>query len=210
MRSSHILLFSILFFILLLQPVYAVSLQMPGWSFAANILSMITGMPTSFFDTFPDFMFHFLLPFLLIWFICLGFMKQLRIFTRAPNWIDWFISFSMAALAVYPTGFLITIVTFFARFSGTVAILAYFGMFILGVVCYTFRWGSGQLGATRQIADLNKDEKKVRKHLDWVRTQYQTNTNPNSSTGKSQLKQIAKLEDELIAIQTKRKNLLEV
>jgi len=144
------------------QSVYAAQ-QIPGWNSAVNILTMITGMPTSFFDTFPEFLFHFLMPFLMIWFICLGFMKQLRIFTRAPNWIDWFISFTMSALTVYPTGLLIRWVIFFSNAGAFFSILAFFGLFIIGLWFNSeifFRHHSGE-------AKTYKDLKNIEGQLIW-------------------------------------------
>jgi len=215
MRIAHLSVIAVILSIFFVQITYAQDFldfdtKLLGWDFVTRVLSTVTGMPTSFFDSLPNFLFHFLIPFLMIWFICLGFMRQIRIFTRAPNWIDWFISFSMAALTVYPTGLFLKFVTFIAAFSGAVATLCYFGMFFLGVVLYTFRWGSINVGVTNQMRDLNRDEKMIRAQITHLRQQYAGFTDPTSAAARGILTKIAQLEQKLQGIQIKRKNLLEV
>jgi len=206
MKKTYLLTFVFIFSIFFTPSVYAAN-QIPGWDFVAQALAMTTGMPASMFDTLPEFLFQFLIPFLLIWFICLGFMKQLRIFTRAPNWIDWFISFSMAALTVYPTGIFLKIVTFFAGLSGTIATLAYFGMFILGVIAYTIKWSSPQLGSVRYLNDLQRDEKELRRKMDDARNKYAKKKNPSQSDEQRYLTHINTYRKQITDIQNKRKNI---
>lgn len=206
MKNNYWLVFATIFLIFFTPSVYAASIQFPGWDFVAQALSITTGMPTSMFDTLPEFLFHFLLPFLLIWFICLGFMKQLRIFTRAPNWIDWFISFSMAALTVYPTGAFLWIVTHVAGLAGAYATTIYFIMFFVGIFLYAVRWGAPQMGIHRFIVDLEKEEKAIRAELNDLRQKY--SSPGNSMTDQQYLTKRTVLNKRLEKIQEKRRAML--
>ena len=198
----------ILFLLFAAHTVYAQTQALDtAWDFIVNGLVYVTGLPQNMFSTFPIFLYRLLLPFLLIWFIILGFLKQIRIFTRAPTWIEWFISFAMAALTVYPLAVFALMVSFIAGLSGTYATLLFFGMFILGITLYAIRWGSPQLGSARFLKDLQNDEKELRNKMNAERDKYAKKKNPGPTDEKTYLDKVNDYRKQITIIQNKRKNI---
>jgi len=162
MRIGYLAVFATLFLLFSVQVVYAVDVDWDiGWKYVGGFLKWVFGLPDEWLKTFPNFMYYFLLPFLLIWFVVLGFLRELRIFRRAPTWIEWFISFAMAGITLGPTRWLVSLVVFLAS-AGTVwAVGAFFIMFGLGVWIHAHVWGRAMLGRGSAMKDLSNLEKDI-------------------------------------------------
>ena len=86
----------------------------------------------------PNFLWKLLLPFIAIWAIVLGFLRQIRIFNKSEK-LEIIISFTMAFLTL-PSRIFVGFVGFFAGLSAAVAVTIYFSMFIIGVAFYSVRF----------------------------------------------------------------------
>jgi len=140
----------------------------PNIKFIADILNIPENLLT-----FPNFIFNLLIPFIAIWAICLGFMRQIRIFSRSRG-LETVIAFTMA-FATLPTGALVAFVGWMLAMAGGYAVLFFFGLFILGVTVYSGIiaggwWSAANLGSIeRHLKNAQEEERKIREKA--VKTQ---------------------------------------
>ena len=116
-----------------------------------------------------------IIPFIAIMAICLGFLRTLRIFRNSAV-LEGIIAFCMA-FATLPSGIFVVIVNFMLGFSGTVAVVMFFAMFLVGVVLYSINWIGGTASAGSVERKL-RDAYKRRAQLDEKMANLRQSTNP--------------------------------
>jgi len=111
------------------------------------------------------FLFNFLVPFIAIIAVCLGFLKALRIFERSPN-IEIVLAFAMAFMTL-PSKIFVWFVSFTLGVAGVWSYIIFIILFILGAGYYAFIkwriWGTeagtalAYKEATRNLYDKLRD-----------------------------------------------------
>jgi hypothetical protein len=133
--------------------------NVPMWDvgYVADILKI----PRDFMQL-PNFIWYLLVPFIAIWAICLGFLRQLRIFPRTPS-LEIIIAFTMA-FATLPSGVFVIAVNGMLAFSGVWATAIFFIMFLGGTGLYFLHWPGWTFragGLERDIMRLTREREQI-------------------------------------------------
>ena len=104
----------------------------------------IFGIPQEW-QKMPELMYYFIVPFIGIWAILLSFLRVIPIFRYSPR-LEMVITFVIAFSTVWPTGWLMIAVKAMFTLIGFLSVFAFGGLFILGILVYTFITGKGFLG----------------------------------------------------------------
>jgi predicted membrane channel-forming protein YqfA (hemolysin III family) len=139
--------------------------QWPAVWDVSNIATLLD-IPSDTLQSPSNFIFLLLVPFIAVWAICLGFLKQLRIFPRTPS-IEIIISFCMA-FATLPSGILNYFVSYLLAAAGGWATIMFFVMFFVGVTFYTWNWPGMTWragGIQRDLSKLVSDYKKIENEM---------------------------------------------
>jgi len=131
-------------------------------SILAVILVEVFRFPSDWVE-FPKFVKYVLVPFLGIFTIVYGFLRELRIFKRT-KWSIPVLTF-LITFSTMPLGFFVTIVNWVFQILGTWSVLMFGFIFFIGVLYYAkvrkAEWGSAV--ASAQIENEVLDS--IRKHL---------------------------------------------
>lgn len=176
--------------------------QNPVWS--TKYVADTLGLEESWL-ILPDLIWKFIVPFLAIWMICLGFLKQLGIFEKAPEFIGYVISLCMA-LATLPSHIFVVFVSFILGLSGVWATILFFCMFIVGATLYAWRWGGGQRSAGAYIKILRTSEEEKYREIEKLRQDILKEKDPKKVSDMKQ--KIKDLEDQITDIHHKIKSLI--
>lgn len=177
-----------------------------NYVYDVNWIANILKIPQDFLYL-PNLLWYLIVPFIAIWAIVLGFMRTLRIF-RNSSGLEMIISFVMA-FATLPSGAFSILVGWLLGFSGFVAVIAFFGMFILGVILYSWNWG----GSLREVAGYDRKLRGLRSRLKQIDDDIKDSSQVvgyNAQTGAPLLKnpgKIATLNAERVAIKAQITNL---
>ncbi|MCD6226352.1 MAG: hypothetical protein J7J93_00965 [Candidatus Aenigmarchaeota archaeon] len=165
MQKDRILFFITLsiVYLSLINSVYA-SWYHSFWS--TKYLANLFGLESSWL-VMPDFLWKLLMPFIAIWAIVLGFLKQIKILPESEK-LEIIISFTMAFLTL-PSRIFVVFVGFFAGLSAALAVTVYFCMFIVGVVFYGFRFWRRENLSNEILKAYYKRKNNLEKELDDVR-----------------------------------------
>lgn len=139
-------------------------------SLAQNIKDVLTAflaVPEEWLEP-PDLIYKFLLPFIGILAIALGFMRTIRIFERATG-IQLVIAF-VFALATLPTHVFYTVVSGVNAAMGIYSYFMFIGLFVIGIALYfarrTMGWwmrGKGETAAARtHITAVEQIERRLK------------------------------------------------
>ena len=136
--------------------------NIPPQSDIQALVSNLLKLPQEYLQG-ANFIWYLLVPFIAIWTITLGFLRTLRIFPNQRN-LELIISFTMA-FATLPTGAFTSIVNLLLGISGTVATLAFFIMFIVGVFLYSRGW-TGSMWEVRGVENKIRSLRSRQRELD--------------------------------------------
>jgi hypothetical protein len=151
MKKNSIIIFVLVFFVIFSPIVFAQNFQFNPLNWNIQSIADLLQIPQDAFKSPGNFIFLLLVPFIAVWAITLGFLKQLRIFPRSPS-IETIIAFTMA-FATLPSGILTYFVSYALAAAGGYATIMFFVMFFVGVTLYTINWP----GMTWRAGGIQKD-----------------------------------------------------
>ena len=124
----------------------------------------LLGTPVNWL-TWPGFIWRFLVPFIGVWAIVLGFMRVIGIFRNQPK-LEVILSFAIAFMTIPPGWFFVVVNVLFAS-AGMWATLAFVALFILGVGLYAYKRGIKywEIGwrASEEFKEFKEIEGKIKK-----------------------------------------------
>lgn len=123
----------------------------------------VFGIPAEW-QKMPEFLYYFIVPFIGIWAILLGFLRVIPIFRYSPR-LEMVITFVIAFSTVWPTGFLMYAVKIMFATIGFLAVFAFGGLFIFGIIIYSVItgkgfWGTGW-GKGGTLRDMRSVDQKI-------------------------------------------------
>jgi len=147
-----------LFIVFSLFLVRSASAQIWGWEWydVSWWWTVVFGLSEEWM-AFPSIIYNFIIPFIAIFAVCLGFLRQIRIFYRAPN-IEIALAFCMA-FGTLPSHAFVTIVGWTLGIMGGYAYVVFILLFLFGVGWYfviRMRGWSAEAEAAHRI-DAAKD-----------------------------------------------------
>jgi len=163
--SIKLILLISLVFLLQVSVVSAQIYGLPDWGNLSDQVFDALGFPYEW-RTVTGFLYNFLVPFIGIWAILLGFLRVVRIFQYQPR-LEIIITFAMAFMTI-PLGWFVPFVQWAFAFMGAYTVIVFlllfgFGIFIYGWVTATgwwgFGWGKG--GTMASIDHINRDISKL-------------------------------------------------
>ncbi|HKZ45445.1 MAG TPA: hypothetical protein VJ343_01950 [archaeon] len=128
-----------------------------------NAFLDIIGIPREW-QKMPELLYYFIVPFLGIWAIVLGFLRIIPIF-RYHSRIEYVITFAIAFSTVWPTGWLMLAVKAMFVIIGVVTVFAFGILFLFGVLIYAWLtgkgfwgFGGGSGGTVHQLDQIKRDK----------------------------------------------------
>jgi hypothetical protein len=149
---KKLLVFTLAFLLILPSIVMAQTLED-----VANILTYWFGFPVDMADEPKDILFYFIVPFIGIWMIILGFLRAIKIFGASK--IYYPLSF-VIAFSTLPTRIFTVIVSFLFGSMGVWSVILFVVMFFVGTFLYAKGWVGfkrGQAGVVSSYHNRVKD-----------------------------------------------------
>ena len=125
---------------------------LPSW--LSKVLTYL-GIPSSWFYV-PAFIYLFIFPFVSVFVIIYGFLKQLRIFTTPEGEKITRVLALLFSLSILPTGFFARIVYYYFAISAFFGIGTFIAMFVLGVILLGGKKVTFGYHEMRVISDVDK------------------------------------------------------
>ena len=130
---------------------------LPSW--LSKVLIYL-GIPSSWFYV-PAFIYLFIIPFVSVFVIIYGFLKQLKIFdTPEGEKITRVLAF-LFSLSILPTGFFARIVYYYFAISAFFGVGTFIAMFVLGMLLLGVKKTTFAYHEIRVISDIDKSLKKL-------------------------------------------------
>jgi len=215
-KLVHILAF-FLTILFLITPVYA------QWEYDINWLwTELFGLPEEWMQV-PAIIYNFIIPFIAIFVICLGFLRVIRIFENVPN-VEYVLAFCMA-FSTLPVHAFVTIVSWTLGIMGGLSYVVFFILFILGLFFYLitryklWRVGTGEVDVRKAYIQATKDLLSQASHIRQQRASLNTRKRglirklahvaPNSTDSDNIHNEIAKIDKRLAELEMMEDSLAE-
>ncbi len=176
----------------------------------------VFGLPAEWMRA-PAIIYNFIIPFLAIFAVCLGFLRQLRIFHRV-QYVEMILAFCMA-FSTLPTRAFVTLVTFTLAWMGMLSYAVFILLFGVGMFWYFITrirgWSSeAKVGAARVEAaqEITNRYKELKDREDALRQQMVNLSNQaagNQITAEQYEKSMMQLRGALMDIENQRNNMLQ-
>ncbi|MBS3055712.1 MAG: hypothetical protein J4452_04475 [Candidatus Aenigmarchaeota archaeon] len=154
------LLFVSIVFLISVNSVFAQNWDI---STVTEVATNVFGIPQEWL-TAQKLIFNVIIPFLALMAVCLGMLKQLRIFPRA-QYVEVLLAFLMA-FSTLPLKWFVIFVTWSLGAMGVWAYIIFFVLFVFGSLLFGIMRGRGYVGEFNASMAFYKD---VNKELDQIR-----------------------------------------
>ena len=152
------LLFVSIVFLISVHSVFAQNFDI---STITDVATNVFGIPSEWL-TVQKLIFNVIIPFLALMAVCLGMLKQLRIFPRARE-VEFLLAFLMA-FSTLPLKWFVTFVTWSLGAMGVWAYIIFFVLFMFGSLLFGITRGRGYVGelqASLSFYNQINDELKI-------------------------------------------------
>jgi len=161
---------------------------------------LFPGLPPEWLHV-PQVIWYVILPFIAVFTVIYGLLRELRIFRYAPNKVNIVLAFAMVMLLL-PSGVLTFIVVNLYAFGAAFAAIAFFVVFMLGIVLWGIAtswrmWGEVDVARAyaKSASDLRGQLRAYEQRRVQIMNQLATENNANSRTAlQTELDKITKAE----------------